>query len=200
MTPPTLSWETLYGIAEWVIRIGALVVIPFRRKFTAAAWLLLIFFLPIPGMILFWMIGQPRFPQERIDRFKELRPSIDGVADKLRGHAPSSPSAVAAFAERLGHFPATDGNQVDLIDDYDQVIRRLIEDIEGAKRCVFLLVYIFADDRLGKASSRPSAARSHAASIAACSSIRSAHSTGCEAPSSTCAILACARARHCLGV
>jgi cardiolipin synthase A/B len=149
MALPTLSWETLYDIIEWVIRIGALLVIPFRRKFTAAAWLLLIFFLPIPGLLLFLMIGQPRFPQERIDRFKELRPSIDGVADELRDHAPSSPSAVAAFAERLGHFPATDGNQVDLIDDYDQVIRQLIEDIEGAKRCVFLLVYIFADDAVG---------------------------------------------------
>jgi cardiolipin synthase len=151
---PTLSWETLYGIIEWVIRIAALLVIPFRRKFTAAAWLLLIFFLPIPGLILFWMIGQPRFPQERIDRFKELRPSFDGVADALRSYKPKSPSAVAVFAKRLGHFPATAGNQVDLIDDYDEVIRRLIEDIERAKRSVFLLVGQSVIEALGRAVSR----------------------------------------------
>jgi cardiolipin synthase A/B len=146
---PTLSWETLYGVVEWVIRIGALVVVPFRRKFTAAAWLLMIFFLPIPGLILFLMIGQPRFPKERIDRFKELRPCFEEVADALRNSEPRYRSAAAEFAERLGQFPATDGNQVDLIDDYDEVIARLIEDIDSAKRSVFLLVYIFADDKVG---------------------------------------------------
>lgn len=147
---PALSWETLYDIVEWTIRLVALVVVPFRRKFTAAAWLLLIFFLPIPGVILFWMIGQPRFPQARIDRFKEMRPFFDHIANALRKSQPRRPTAVATFAERLGHFPATGGNQVDLIDDYDEVIRRLIEDIDSSRKCVFLLVYIFADDKVGQ--------------------------------------------------
>jgi cardiolipin synthase A/B len=147
---PALSWELLYDIVEWVIRAVALIVIPFRRKFTAAAWLLLIFFLPIPGLLLFLMIGQPRFPQARIDRFKQLLPSFELVAEALRKSQPRRRSPVAAFAERLGHFPATGGNRVDLVDDYDEVIRRLIEDIDGAQKCVFLLVYIFADDKVGQ--------------------------------------------------
>ncbi len=150
MAWPELSWGTLLEVVEWTIRLIALVVVPFRRKFTAAAWLLLIFFLPIPGLILFWMIGQPRFPQARIDRFKELRPCFDGIAKALQKMQPKRPGAVASFAERLGHFPATGGNRVDLIDDYDEVIRRLIEDIDGAQKCVFLLVYIFADDEVGQ--------------------------------------------------
>jgi cardiolipin synthase len=147
---PMLNWGTLYDIVEWVIRLGALAVVPFRRKFTAAAWLLLIFFLPIPGLLLFLMIGEPRFPQERIDRFRELRPGFDAVADALRCYEPTPPSPVSAFAERLGHFPATAGNQVEFIDDYDDVIRWLIDDIERAKKSVFLLVYIFADDKVGQ--------------------------------------------------
>jgi hypothetical protein len=70
--PANAHWGTLYDIVEWVIRLGALAVVPFRRKFAATAWLLLIFFLPIPGLLLFLMIGEPRFPQERIDRFRAL--------------------------------------------------------------------------------------------------------------------------------
>ena len=58
-----------YNIAQWVIPAGALILVPFRRKVTAAAWLLLIFFLPIPGLLLFLMIGQPRFPRFRIEQF-----------------------------------------------------------------------------------------------------------------------------------
>jgi cardiolipin synthase len=150
MALPTLSWENLYDVVAWAIRLAALVVVPFRRKFTAAAWLLLIFFLPIPGLILFWMIGQPKFPKGRIDRFKELRHCFDGVGDALRKVQPRRPSPVAAFAERLGYFPATSGNRADLIDDYDQVIHRLIEDIDGAKKYVFIVVYIFADDAVAQ--------------------------------------------------
>ena len=149
MTWPDLSWGTLLEVVEWTIRLVAVVVVPFRRKFTAAAWLLLIFFLPIPGLILFWMIGQPRFPQARIDRFKELRPCFDRIAKALRKTQPKRAGAVSAFAERLGHFPATGGNRVDLIDEYDEVVRRLTEDIDRAQKCVFLLVYIFADDEVG---------------------------------------------------
>lgn len=149
MDLPALTWGMLLDIAEWVIRAGALVVIPFRRKFTAAAWLLLIFFLPIPGLLLFLMIGQPRFPKGRIERFELLRPAFDRVAKALSASKPDQPSAVAAFCEKLGLFPATAGNQVELLDDYDAALGRLVADIDAAKERVFILVYIFADDKTG---------------------------------------------------
>src|SRR4051794_3770237 len=45
---------TPYLISEWVIRIVMLFFVPSRRTPQAAqAWLLLIFFLPIPGLILY---------------------------------------------------------------------------------------------------------------------------------------------------
>jgi cardiolipin synthase len=151
MDLPALSWGTLYDVIEWTIRVGALVVVPFRRKFTAAAWLLLIFYLPIPGFLLFLLIGQPRFPQARIDRFQsDVRPCFEALAGRLREFKPSSASPVATFAERLSYVPASAGNQVELIDDYDGGIRRLIADIDGAQHRVFILVYIFADDAVGR--------------------------------------------------
>ena len=53
-------WATLYFISEWVIRLSMLVWVPLKRNPEAAkGWLLLIFFLPLPGILLYWLIGRP---------------------------------------------------------------------------------------------------------------------------------------------
>ena len=48
----SVDWGYAYVASEWVIRVAALVVVPQRRTPSAArAWLLLIFFLPWPGLL-----------------------------------------------------------------------------------------------------------------------------------------------------
>lgn len=147
-----LDFGPVYEVTAWVIRLGALVIIPFKRKSTAAAWLLFLFILPVPGLLLFAVIGQPRFPRWRTQRFMQLRPFIDAVAANLRVGAPSQSGATAPavdLIERLGHLPAVDGNAIELIGDYDEVLGRLVDDIDAARRSVRLLIYIFADDPAG---------------------------------------------------
>ncbi len=49
-----------YSVVEWTIRLAMLVVVPFRRSPDAArSWLLIVFFLPIPALLLYMMIGRP---------------------------------------------------------------------------------------------------------------------------------------------
>src|SRR5262245_6756175 len=111
---------------EWIIRIGALALVPLRRTPAATrSWLLLIFFLPVPGLLLYLFIGSPRFPQARKARFEALKPFIADVAARLgavgaSGTRGSEP--IAALAQTLGGLPAVDGNAVELIDDYDEGI------------------------------------------------------------------------------
>ena len=139
-----------YYAVEWAIRIGALAVVPLRR--TAAAtrgWLLLIFFLPLPGLILYLSIGRPRFPQWRMERFKSLLPFFEEVCARLADVTPPA-DPIASLVRDLGHLPAVDGNRIELIDDYDAVIERLVADIDSARRHVRLLVYLFADDAVGR--------------------------------------------------
>jgi cardiolipin synthase len=54
------------------------------------------------------------------------------------------------LAQLLGYLPAVSGNAMELLDDYDGAIARLIEDIDGAKHHVRILAYIFADDEVGR--------------------------------------------------
>jgi cardiolipin synthase len=142
--------EPAWYALEWVIRIGAVATVPMRRAPAATrSWLLLIFFWPVPGLLLFLLIGSPRFPQRRKARFHALKPFLESIAERL-GAAGSSgcrgSEAIAALAQTLGGLPAVDGNDVELIDDYDSGIDRLIADIDAARHRVHLLSYIFADD------------------------------------------------------
>jgi cardiolipin synthase len=148
MSVAGIGLDQAYTTVEWVIRIGALIVVPFRRRFTAAAWLLLIFFLPLPGLLLFLAIGQPKFPRFRLEQYRKLRPFFEQVSSSLQSCAPKDKSPIAQFAEHLGYLPATEGNRIDLIDDYDEAVRSLVADIEAARSRVSLLVYIFADDAI----------------------------------------------------
>ncbi|MGE4429307.1 MAG: cardiolipin synthase [Sphingobium sp.] len=154
MTMPDIPFEILWYATEWIIRIGALAVLPSRRSPAAArAWLLLIFFLPVPGLLLFLAIGSPNFPGWRMERFHRLMPYFAGVAAKLQAHHATDvggAAPVAQLAHRLGHMPVSGGNAIELIDDYDAVIDRLVADIDAARRSVHILVYIFADDHVGQ--------------------------------------------------
>ncbi len=149
-----MSFETAFYAVEWIIRLAALAVVPLRRTPAASrGWLLLIFFLPVPGLLLFLAIGRPRFPAWRVARFRTLRPFLDGVASRLEvadTPPPDQPGATTALARKLGRLPAVGGNWVELIDDYEGVIDRLVTDIDGARHHVRLLVYIFADDGTGR--------------------------------------------------
>src|ERR1700712_2326438 len=91
--------ESLFYVLEWGIRIGALIVVPLRREpAPSAGWLLLIFFLPIPGVLLFLAIGRPTFPAWRNERFRALQPYFEGLAARLRESSPLDPGPAAPLS------------------------------------------------------------------------------------------------------
>ena len=145
------DFGTGYLILEWVIRIGMTLVVPFRRSPGATrSWLLLVYFLPVPGALFYAAIGRPRFPKWRAERFGNLSGFYDRLRDTL---APVTCSdgfeESAALVQRVGGMPKVAGNGVELIDDYDWVVECLIRDIDGAQFHVRILVYLFANDATG---------------------------------------------------
>jgi cardiolipin synthase len=151
------TWGVLYVISEWVIRLGMLVVVPFRRSPEAAkGWLLLTFFLPWVGLALYLVIGRPKYPAWRVARFGRLpeafRPVRQRLDHALQGFRPEQPpllSSAPALVQNLGRLELLSGNTVELLADYDGSIDRLVADIDAAQNHVHLLYYIFADDGTG---------------------------------------------------
>lgn len=152
------SWGTLYLISEWLIRIAMLFYVPQRRSPAAArGWLLLIFFLPWPGLLLYVLFGRAYLPRQRLEMqatvsrlVRDLQPRILGGSLITKPALPPSFDAAIALARTLADFHICSGNEVELICDYETAIARLLGDIDAAKHHVHLLYYIFRDDATGR--------------------------------------------------
>src|SRR5262245_23377488 len=168
-TDPTL-WAWIFFLSEWAIRLAMLVVVPFRRTPAAAkGWLLLIFFEPWVGLLLYVLIGRAKLPRWQRDQLAKLPQAMAKVVSRLTNHPnvfhpevnPALSQAVT-LAENLGESPILGGNTVEVLADYDETISRLVADIDRAENHVHLLFYIFADDSatapvidaLGRAANR----------------------------------------------
>jgi cardiolipin synthase len=141
-------------VSEWAVRLAMLVVVPFRRTPAAAkGWLLLIFFEPWVGLLLYLLIGRANLPRWQREQLAKMPGAMAHVVGRLANHphvfhpevGPALSQAVT-LAENLGQSPILGGNAVELLVDYDGTISRLVADIDRAVNHVHLLFYIFADD------------------------------------------------------
>jgi cardiolipin synthase len=153
-----LDWGTLYVASEWALRIGALVYVPQRRPPSAArAWLLLIFFLPWFGLILYLLIGRAYMPRRRLQVQRQIYELIRRLAPRAESFdatvaAAVSPELMPALrlADQLSEFPVVGGNRFELLPVYGAAIERVVAEVDGARRYVHMLFYIFEDDEVGR--------------------------------------------------
>lgn len=160
-----MTWDQLvqYGptafyTLEWTLRIVMLIWVPQRRTPAAArTWLLLIFLLPVPGVVLYALFGRAYLPLRRVELQSRVSRLIQSGAVPTFGNKAAEHDLPTRFreatrlAESLGDFPVVGGNDVELLHDYAGSIARLIADIDAAREHVHLLYYIFADDVIGRA-------------------------------------------------
>jgi len=145
---PLLLW------LEWGIRLTMLIWVPVRRSpESARSWLLLIFFEPLAGLLLYGCFGRAELPRIRRQRIRQLNQRLTPLTDRLRKRPEIHQAAVdaaalpaARLASRVGSLPILDGNGIQLIADYQASLDRLAADIDAAVCHVHLLYYIFASD------------------------------------------------------
>jgi cardiolipin synthase len=151
------TWGALYIASEWVVRLVMLFYVPQRRDPAAArAWLLLIFFLPWVGVVLYAIVGRAYLPRARLEMQLTVSKLIRQLQPRILGHALAEPDLPAQYqpavklTQALGDFAACRGNRFELITDYQGAIDRLVQDIEEARRHAHLMYYIFRDDATGQ--------------------------------------------------
>ena len=90
-------WLNLFFAAEWMVRIAMLVIVPMRRSPEAAkGWLLLIFFEPSIGLVLYLLIGRPTLPAWRLARQAEFDLLARPQVERLRHGSPTSSIRMSA--------------------------------------------------------------------------------------------------------
>lgn len=153
----------VYKLTEWSIRLASLVAVPRQQRLPSSAlgWLLLLTLFPVPGAILYWLIGSPKLSSRRREQQQFADETVRQVMDQARGDqrraqviGPTMEGRYAALArmvEHLGGKPVFAGNHFELLDDYNGAVCRLIADIDHAERFVHAQYFMWADDEVGGA-------------------------------------------------
>ena len=147
------SWVTAaWWVVDTAIRIAAIIIVPRNRKPTSAmAWLLAIFFIPLVGVLLFIVIGNPRLPRQKRRMQAEINRYLREANDILERGAlrPNEPSWFASLVRmnrELGALPISGDNGVHLISDYQESLDEMASAIRSATTYVHIEFYIFKAD------------------------------------------------------
>lgn len=139
---------------DLALRLVAIYVVPMnRRPQTAMAWLLLIFFFPIGGFILFWIFGVAHLPIERVAKQDEISRIISGrypQQDLGNLGQPDWFDASAKMNRALGSMPLVGGNNAKFYSDYQESLDAMTAAIKSAKKsvhCEFYIMYLDSTSR-----------------------------------------------------
>jgi cardiolipin synthase A/B len=156
-----MDWSTqavLAYVLYVILLIAALFIVPRNRKPSeATAWLTLIFLIPLLGLVLFLLLGNPKLSWPRRVKQREMDDIIARTVAEFK-HRPElhdllDPPIAPRFLpftrlnEHLSGIPAFAGNAVTLLPDYDGALRSIVEEIEQAQTFVHVEYYILALDK-----------------------------------------------------
>src|SRR5690349_12801830 len=149
----TLVIPVVLFVADLVVRIIAIIVVPRNRRPTAGmAWLLAIFFIPYLGVLFFLLIGNPKLPKKRREKQAEvdeyIRESTHGVERVSDSSGwPAWFEGVVRLNRNLGSMPLIGSNSASLIGDYQGSLDAMTGAVADAKRYVHVEFYILALDK-----------------------------------------------------
>jgi cardiolipin synthase len=139
-----LTW-ILIDLAIFLLVAGH-VLMHKREPRNASFWLLLVFFLPFAGFVLYWLLGVNRVKRKARRRSWAAGPGAKGTAHP----APTSLAALRRAGDHICQYPATGGNRISPLANGDQAYPAMLTAIRGAKRSLALLTYIFDNDGIGR--------------------------------------------------
>ncbi|MEJ6554878.1 cardiolipin synthase [Microbacterium esteraromaticum] len=151
----TWPWWAVVGylVIDLSVRAFAVIVVPRNRRPTSAmAWLLAIFFIPVLGILLFLLIGNPKLPRVRRRKQEQINHYIADTAKNLRlgSLRPDPPEwfpPLVAMNQAMGALPLSGDNGAHLISDYQTSLDAMADAIRGAQDYVHVEFYILqADD------------------------------------------------------
>lgn len=150
--PVTVTLAVVAIVLDVAIRVLSLIFVPRnRRPQTALAWLLLIFFLPYVGIILFLLLGRARLPRNRRRRQREVNDYIIETTegfDRVK-RDPPWPSWLEPIVElnrKLGAMPLVGGNSAEMWADNQVSLDHMIDEIRLAETTIHAEFYILSLD------------------------------------------------------
>lgn len=147
------TWmSSLIFVVYWLIIVATTLRIVTKRRPTTfvVAWMLIIYILPLVGIILYFLLGETHLGQRRVKRAQEMRPIINKFINKLLEFPDIFTNQVSLVAKPLfqlcKHQTGLDGingNHIDLISTPEEIFDCLIRDINNSTSNIEMVFYIW---------------------------------------------------------
>lgn len=147
------TWgNTLFLISYWLIIVAITLRILMKRKPTTfvVAWLMIIYIIPIVGIILYLLLGEAHIGQQRAKRAQKMRPTINHFINKSLDFPFIFTEQVSDVAKPLFQLckhqtglNGINGNHIELIHTPNAIFDALINDINQAKSNIEMVFYIW---------------------------------------------------------
>ncbi|MBV7315212.1 cardiolipin synthase [Shewanella sp. NIFS-20-20] len=144
---------TLAGIfVYWlIIAIVTVRIITKRRAIgVSLAWMLMIFVVPVGGILAYLLFGELNLGRERANRARAMFPPYGEWFSRLHKWRLYQPQTLSPFSREISHLcerrlgiPALADNQLRLISATDDILRQLISDIHQAQTSIRMEFYIW---------------------------------------------------------
>jgi cardiolipin synthase len=155
-----LSWEAdvlITIVIFWIVCLILLFIIPRNRKpSSSTAWLLLMCIVPVLGIIIFFLIGNPKLSKRRRAMQSTMNETITKAVAEAQSHhefgsllqPPISPryELFVKLNTNLGGLPVFSGNAVELLPDYHATMACIAQEIDRAQRFVHIEYFALSFD------------------------------------------------------
>lgn len=126
-----------------------------RDSRSALYWVVLSWFSPFIGPLLYLMFGINRVPRRARKMIKHRAPARRAARGAAAGRTsptgiPPEMSSLVKFMDALTPAPLTSGNSVEPLKNGEQAYPRMIDAIERARRSITMCTYIFERDEIGQ--------------------------------------------------
>ena len=144
-----------FNVLYFVIIIGTIfiVILDNRNPVKTMAWVLVLFFLPIVGLVFYFFFGRSTRKEKLISKkgFTRLikRPMAEYQAQKAF-KCPDEQYQLMRFFRKVNNALPFEGNATEVFTDGYSMLYSLMKEISKAKHHIHLQFYIFEDDPVGR--------------------------------------------------
>ncbi len=139
-------------VLDWTLRIllGVHVIMRRRPVTTSLAWLAVLAFVPVLGLVAYFLVGENRLGSRRLRRYEKLTRGLEQEAVNVweyRSEAAEDPQQdqghIARFGTAVSGMPPLRGNRLTLLADSEEFLESVCRDIAGATNHCHLLTFIW---------------------------------------------------------
>ena len=144
-----LGW--IYSFVAIILIVN--VILKNRDSVKTLAWVMVLLFLPILGMLLYFFFGRDKRKEKLIGRRLMSQINQRNLSANVGRYIPDLPqeySALHSFLRNTASAYALPAESIDVIADTKKYALLLMRELERAEKHIHMLFYIFEDDDFGR--------------------------------------------------